>query len=69
MCGITAEVSPGGNDQQILSQQPRPPFEELARQPVIRAAACRVIGSNYTETSELTGAVSSATAAAVFLVR
>lgn len=73
MCGITAKVSPGGNEQQILSQQPRPPFEALARQPVIRPTACRVIRSNYTETSALTGAASStaatAAAAAVFLVR
>lgn len=72
MCGITAKVSPGGNEQQILSQQPQPPFEALARQPVIRPTACRVIRSNYTETSALTGAASSTAAtaaAAVFLVR
>lgn len=69
MCGITAKVSAGGNEQQILSQQPRPPFEELARQPVISPTACRVIRSNYTETSALTGTGSSAAAAAVFPVR
>lgn len=70
MCGITAKVSPGGNEQQILSQQPRPPFEELVQQPVIRPTACRVIRRNYTEASALTGTESSAAAAAaVFLVR
>lgn len=54
MCGITAEASIGETSSRYCLSKAA--FEELWR-PVIRAAACRAIRTNYTETSQLAGAL------------